>query len=133
MEGLAPLFVLSSVPKDYFEQLNPFAQAKQAMLFTVSLIVGVTGSCAGIDISQVLPWPTEGRCEEVSQFLFATIALPGFDNVMVTAVKTNEVQIGVPARQFSFFDVKSGKFVVAQAERDMWIGGDVMILHSVGE
>ena len=101
------------------------AGTEKDSVFTVLFTIKNTGSRTGVEVPQVYIGPPRNAAQKYPGVQFATTSLVGFDNVEIAAGKSKTVQIGVPAKQLSFFDVKRGEFVVAQGEREVWVGKDV--------
>lgn len=101
-------------------------------LFTVSFTLKNTGSVCGVEVPQIYIGPPKGCASEYPGVQFAAITLVGWDNVKIDAGKKVQVNVGIPKKQLSFYDVNSGEWVVAKGERDVYVGGSVDDVRLMG-
>ncbi|KAK4570478.1 hypothetical protein LTR86_002558 [Recurvomyces mirabilis] len=104
------------------------------VLFSVSFTITNTGKTTGVEVPQVYIGPPANAASAYPGVQFATISLMGFDNVEIAPEKSIQVSIGIPKKQLSFYNVKTGVFEVAKGQRDVWIGksaDDVVLTGTV--
>jgi len=100
---------------------NPNSASNNDTVFSVHFTLTNTGAVSGVEVPQIYIGPPSNAATTYPGAQFAAIALVGFDNVELAPGKSVTVDIGVPRRQLSFYDVKTGEWVLARGTREVWV------------
>lgn len=95
------------------------------VVFSVSFTITNTGRTSGVEVPQVYIGPPTNAAAAYPGVQFAAISLVGFDNVEVASGKSVQVNIGIPKKQLSFYNIKNDSWEFARGQRDVWVGKSV--------